>query len=146
MDVYSKLALVAEPAGALSIAALEVYANQLAGKTVVCVVSGGNNDINRMHDMEERSLVYQGLQHYFLVSFPQRAGALREFVNSVLNPDDDITKFEYTKKVNSGTGPVLIGVRLGQAKNLDQLLNRLTEFDPKYLNLEDNQALYRMLV
>lgn len=146
LDVYSKLALVVEPAGALSIAALEVYADQLAGKTVVCVVSGGNNDINRMHDMEERSLIYQGLQHYFLVNFSQRAGALREFVNSVLNPDDDITKFEYTKKVNSGSSPVLIGVRLGQSKNLDQLLSRLTEFDPNYLNLEDNQTLYRMLV
>ncbi|MFC6323191.1 threonine ammonia-lyase IlvA [Companilactobacillus baiquanensis] len=146
LDVYSKLALVAEPAGALSIAALEVYKDQLAGKNVVCVVSGGNNDINRMHDMEERSLVYQGLQHYFLVSFPQRAGALREFVNQTLNPDDDITKFEYTKKVNSGTGPVLIGVRLGKADNLKVLLERLTQFDPNYLNLEDNPALYRMLV
>lgn len=146
LEVYSKLALVAEPAGALSIAALEVYKDQLVGKTVVCVVSGGNNDINRMHDMEERSLVYQGLQHYFLVNFPQRAGALKEFVNQVLNLDDDITKFEYTKKVNSGTGPVLVGVRLGQAANLNSLLKHLTEFDPEYLNLEDNKTLYRMLV
>ncbi|WP_300559781.1 threonine ammonia-lyase IlvA [Companilactobacillus sp.] len=146
LDVYSKLALVAEPAGALSIAALEVYKEQLAGKTVVCVVSGGNNDINRMQEMEEKSLIYQGLQHYFLVSFAQRAGTLREFVNVVLNPDDDITKFEYTKKVNSDQGPVLVGVRLGKAENLGQLLDRLTEFDPEYTNLQDNPALYRMLV
>lgn len=146
LEVYSKLAIVAEPAGALSIAALEVYKDQLPGKTVVCVVSGGNNDINRMQEMEEKSLVYQGLQHYFLVSFAQRAGALREFVNVVLNPDDDITKFEYTKKVNSSEGPVLLGIRLGQAENLGQLLDRLTKFDPNYTNLRDNPQLYRMLV
>lgn len=146
LEVYSKLAIVAEPAGALSIAALDVYKDQLPGKTVVCVVSGGNNDINRMQEMEEKSLIYQGLQHYFLVSFAQRAGALREFVNYVLNPDDDITKFEYTKKVNSSEGPVLIGVRLGEAQNYDQLLNRLSDFDPSYTDLQDNPVLYRMLV
>ncbi|MQS89232.1 threonine ammonia-lyase IlvA [Companilactobacillus mishanensis] len=146
LDVYSKMALVAEPAGALSIAALEVYKDQLAGKTVVCVVSGGNNDINRMQEIEEKSLIYQGLQHYFVVSFAQRAGALREFVNVVLNPDDDITKFEYTKKVNSSEGPVLVGVRLGDAGNLNSLLERLRDFDPDYINLQDNQALYRMMV
>lgn len=146
LEVYSKMALVTEPAGALSIAALELYKDQLVNRTVVCVVSGGNNDINRMHDMEERSLIYQGLQHYFLVNFPQRAGALREFVNDVLSENDDITKFEYTKKVNSGTGPVLIGVRLGETKNLQRLLDHLEKFDPEYLNLEDNKTLYRMLV
>lgn len=146
LDVYTKLALVAEPAGALSIAALEVYKDHLAGKNVVSVVSGGNNDINRMQEIEERSLIYEGLQHYFVVNFAQRAGALRQFVSEVLNPDDDITKFEYTKKVNSAEGPVLIGVRLGEAKNLNQLLSRLSDFDANYINLQENQMLYRMLV
>lgn len=146
LDVYTKLALVAEPAGALSIAALEVYKDRLAGKNVVCVVSGGNNDINRMQEIEERSLIHEGLQHYFVVNFAQRAGALRQFVSEVLNPDDDITKFEYTKKVNSAEGPVLIGVRLGEAKNLNQLLSRLSDFDANYINLQENQMLYRMLV
>ncbi len=146
LDVYTKLALVAEPAGALSIAALEVYKDHLAGKNVVCVVSGGNNDINRMQEIEERSLIHEGLQHYFVVNFAQRAGALRQFVSEVLNPDDDITKFEYTKKINSAEGPVLIGVRLGEAKNLNQLLSRLSDFDANYINLQENQMLYRMLV
>lgn len=146
LDLYTKLALVAEPAGALSIAALEVYKDRLAGKNVVCVVSGGNNDINRMQEIEERSLIHEGLQHYFVVNFAQRAGALRQFVSEVLNPDDDITKFEYTKKVNSAQGPVLIGVRLGEAKNLNQLLSRLSDFDANYINLQENQMLYRMLV
>ncbi|MCH4171670.1 MAG: threonine ammonia-lyase IlvA [Lactobacillus sp.] len=146
LDLYTKLAIVAEPAGALSVAALETYKDHLVGKNVVCVISGGNNDINRMAEIEERALIYQGLQHYFVVNFPQRAGALKTFVNAVLNPDDDITKFEYTKKINSGMGPVLIGVRLGNAKNLGQLLARLHDFDPKYINLQKNQMLYRMLV
>ncbi|KRL76963.1 threonine ammonia-lyase [Secundilactobacillus paracollinoides DSM 15502 = JCM 11969] len=99
-----------------------------------------------MQEIEEKSLIYQGLQHYFVVNFAQRAGALREFVNVVLNTDDDITKFEYTKKVNSAEGPVLVGVRPGQARNLNQLLKRLAEFDPNYINLQENQMLYRMLV
>lgn len=146
LDLYSKAAIVAEPAGALSVAALEANKDRVAGKTVICVISGGNNDINRMQEIEERSLIYNQQQHYFVVNFAQRAGALREFVNHVLNPDDDITKFEYTKKVNSTMGPCLIGVRLGNVANLDQLLNRLQQFDPHYINLQENQALYRMLV
>ncbi|MCD2256009.1 threonine ammonia-lyase IlvA [Lactobacillus sp. CC-MHH1034] len=146
LELYSKVALVAEPAGALSVAALENYRDELQGKTVVCVISGGNNDINRMQEIEERSLQHRGLQQYFVVNFPQRAGALREFVNRVLNPDDDITKFEYTKKVNSGSGPVLIGVLLGQATNLKGLLQRIYEFDPNYIDLHENQTLYRLLV
>lgn len=146
LDLYSKTAIVAEPAGALSVAALEANKDKIAGRTVVCVISGGNNDINRMQEIEERSLIYNGQQHYFIVNFAQRAGALREFVNEVLNPDDDITKFEYTKKVNSTMGPVLIGVRLGNVDNLDALLARVKRFDPKYINLQENQMLYRMLV
>ncbi|EUJ28455.1 threonine dehydratase [Listeria cornellensis FSL F6-0969] len=98
LDMYTKQAIVAEPAGALSVAALNHFRPQIKGKNVVCIVSGGNNDINRMQEIEERSLVFEGLKHYFIVNFPQRPGALREFVNDVLGPYDDITKFEYTKK------------------------------------------------
>ncbi len=146
LDLYSKTAIVAEPAGALSVAALEAKKEQIAGQTVVCVISGGNNDINRMQEIEERSLLYNQQQHYFIVNFAQRAGALREFVNHVLNADDDITKFEYTKKVNSTMGPCLIGIRLGNVANLNQLLERIKAFDPHYINLQENQMLYRMLV
>lgn len=98
LEMYTKLAIVAEPAGALSVSALEQLKPQIEGKNVVCIVSGGNNDINRMKEMEERSLMFEGLQHYFIVNFPQRAGALKEFISLVLGPQDDITKFEYTKK------------------------------------------------
>lgn len=116
LDMYTKQAIVAEPAGALSVAALEIYREEIKDKTVVCIVSGGNNDINRMQEIEERSLLHEGLKHYFIVNFSQRPGALKEFVNDVLGPHDDITKFEYTKKVNRGNGPVIIGVLL-QDKN-----------------------------
>ena len=97
LDMYSKQAIIAEPAGALSVTALNHYKNEIKGKNVICIVSGGNNDINRMKEIEERSLLFEDMKHYFIVNFPQRPGALREFVNEVLGPNDDITKFEYLK-------------------------------------------------
>ena len=146
LELYTKQAIVCEPAGALSVAALEVVADEIKGKTVICVISGGNNDISRMAEIEERSLVYQGLQHYFVVIFPQRPGALKEFVSEVLGPNDDITRFEYTKKVNRGTGPVVIGILLKKKEELLQLLDNLAKFDSNYINLQDNPSLYTLLV
>ncbi|MER2254992.1 MAG: threonine ammonia-lyase IlvA, partial [Priestia megaterium] len=108
LSLYNENAIVAEPAGALSIAALDSYREQIKGKTVVCVISGGNNDIGRMQEIKERSMIYEGLQHYFIVNFPQRAGALREFLDEVLGPTDDISRFEYTKKNNKDSGPALV--------------------------------------
>lgn len=146
LDLYSKQAIVCEPAGALSVAALDLLQDEIKGKTVICVISGGNNDINRMGEIEERSLVYEGLKHYFVVNFPQRPGALKEFVSEVLGPDDDITRFEYTKKINRGTGPVVIGILLKEPAALAQLLENLAKFDPEYINLRDNASLYTLLV
>lgn len=146
LELYSKEAIVAEPAGALSVAALDDQHIDIAGKTIVCVISGGNNDIGRMQEIKERSLIYEGYQRYFIVNFPQRPGALREFVNKILNKDDDISKFEYTKKVNRGKGPVLIGIHLGKRKNIGLLQERLRKFDPYYIDLKDNQTLYEMMI
>ncbi|EAE9244407.1 threonine ammonia-lyase [Listeria monocytogenes] len=146
LDMYTKQAIVAEPAGALSVAALETYREEIKDKTVVCIVSGGNNDINRMQEIEERSLLHEGLKHYFIVNFSQRPGALKEFVNDVLGPHDDITKFEYTKKVNRGNGPVIIGVLLQDKNDYDGLLDRVAAFDPSYIPINDNQTLYTLLV
>lgn len=146
LDLYSKQAIVCEPAGALSVAALDLLQEEIRGKTVICVISGGNNDINRMGEIEERSLVYEGLKHYFVVNFPQRPGALKEFVSEVLGRDDDITRFEYTKKINRGTGPVVIGILLKEPEALTQLLANLAKFDPEYINLRDNASLYTLLV
>ncbi|MBC1393593.1 threonine ammonia-lyase [Listeria innocua] len=146
LDMYTKQAIVAEPAGALSVAALETYREEIKDKTVVCIVSGGNNDINRMQEIEERSLLHEGLKHYFIVNFSQRPGALKEFVNDVLGPHDDITKFEYTKKVNRGNGPVIIGVLLQDKNDYEGLLDRVAAFDPGYIPINDNQTLYTLLV
>ncbi|HEM2817943.1 TPA: threonine ammonia-lyase IlvA [Streptococcus suis] len=146
LDLYSKLGIVAEPAGAATIAALEVVRDQIKGQTICCIISGGNNDINRMPEMEERALIYEGIKHYFVVNFPQRPGALREFVNDILGPNDDITRFEYIKRANKGTGPVLIGIALGDKTDYTQFISRLEEFDPQYINLHENDSLYKMLV
>ena len=137
---------VAEPAGAASVAALEVLREYIKGKTICCVISGGNNDINRMPEMEERALIYDGIKHYFIVNFPQRPGALREFVNDILGPNDDITRFEYIKRASKGTGPVLIGVALADKHDYAGLINRIEQFDPSFINLNGNETLYNMLV
>ena len=100
VDLYNRNAIVIEPAGALSIAALDFYKEKIRGKNVVCIVSGSNNDITRTEEIKERSMLYEGLKHYFIVRFPQRAGALRTFVDIVLGPTDDVTHFEYSKKNN----------------------------------------------
>ena len=146
LELYSKQAIVAEPAGALSVAALEVMAEEIKGKTVICIVSGGNNDINRMAEIEERSLIYQGLMNYFVVNFPQRPGALKEFVSDVLGPDDDITRFEYTKKINRGSGPVVLGILSKNKDDVPSLYDRMAAFDPKYIDLSENQSLFTLLV
>lgn len=146
IDMYSKQGIIAEPAGAASIAALEVMKEDIKGKTIVCIISGGNNDINRMQEMEERALIYDGIKHYFVVNFPQRPGALREFVNNILGPNDDITRFEYIKRANKGRGPVLIGIALSDKNDYNALIDRLSVFDPSYINLHGNETLYNLLV
>ncbi|MCB0656065.1 MAG: threonine ammonia-lyase IlvA, partial [Saprospiraceae bacterium] len=112
LKLYNEEAIVVEPAGAMSVSALEILREELEGKNVCCIISGGNNDITRTEEIKERSLLSEGLKHYFIIRFPQRAGALREFLNNVLGPDDDITHFEYTKKNNRDAGPALVGIEL----------------------------------
>lgn len=146
LNLYNEEALVAEPAGALSISALDFYREQIRGKTVVCVVSGGNNDIVRMEEIKERSLLYEGLKHYFLVRFPQRAGALKEFLINVLGPDDDITRFEYTKKNNRESGPALVGIEVKQREDYDSLIKRLDHFRISYQVINEQPELFNLLV
>ena len=146
LKVYNENALVIEPAGALAIAALEKYKEEIKNKTVVCVVSGGNNDITRMEEMKERALLYQGLKHYFIIKFPQRAGALKEFVVDVLGPKDDIAFFEYTKKHNRSKGPAVVGIELESTSDFDPLVKRMKEkgFLGEYLN--NKPSLFQFLV
>jgi threonine dehydratase len=138
--------LLVEPAGALSIACLDDYAEQIKGKTVVCIVSGSNNDIDRMPEIKERSLQYEGLKHYFLVRFAQRPGALKEFVNYVLGPGDDITRFEYIQKTNKESGPALVGIELQHRNDYDALVNNMRHYNVDFTELNKNDTLFGYLV
>ncbi len=146
LNLYNKDAIVVEPAGALSLAGLHQYADQVKGKRVVCVLSGSNNDITRIEEIRERALLYNGLKHYFLARFPQRAGALKEFVADILGPADDITYFQYQKKHNREHGPAVIGIELKHAADFEPLLQRMKSggFFSDYLN--DQPELFSMLL
>lgn len=146
LQLYTEDAIVAEPAGALSIAALEQMADQLKGKTVVCVISGGNNDIDRMQEIKERSLLHEGLKHYFIVRFAQRPGALKEFVNHILGPDDDIVRFEFIQKHNKETGPALIGIEVKNETDFHLLVSRMNSEKINYTLINQNENLFEYLV
>jgi threonine dehydratase len=146
LKLYNEDAIVVEPAGALSIAALDDYAEAIKGKIVVCIVSGSNNDIDRMQEIKERSLQYEGLKHYFLINFAQRPGALKEFVNNILGPTDDITRFEYMQKNNKEAGPALVGVELQKREDFDSLLNNLKKYNISYTELGKDNTLFSYLV
>jgi threonine dehydratase len=146
LKLYNEDAIVAEPAGALSIAALDEYADRIKGKNVVCIVSGSNNDIDRMQEIKERSLQYEGLKHYFLIRFAQRPGALKEFVNHVLGENDDITRFEYMQKHNKETGPALVGIELKTKEDYDVLMNKLDQYHINYTELKNNDNAFGYLV
>ncbi len=140
LKLYNQQAIVVEPAGALSITALHSMKEKIKGKNVVCVVSGSNNDITRTEEIRERSLLHEQLKHYFIVRFPQRAGALKEFVSSVLGPEDDIVHFEYMKKNNRENGPALVGLEVKNQNELGALKGRLQDlgFQYEYINKNDN--------
>ncbi len=146
LSLYNEEAIVVEPAGALTIAALELYKQHVEHKTVVCVVSGSNNDITRTEEIKERSLFYEGLKHYFLIQFPQRPGALKEFVNNVLGPTDDITYFQFSRKNNKESGPAVVGIELDSKSDFEILKNKLHENNFTYQYLNDMKELYAQLI
>ena len=113
---------------------------------LVCVISGGNNDIGRMQEIKEKSLLYEGLLHYFIVDFPQRAGALRQFLDEVLGPDDDITTFEYTKKNNKESGPSLIGIELKRPEDYNGLITRMHDNGFSYKEVNKDSSLFGLLI
>ncbi|OBJ02782.1 threonine dehydratase [Mycobacterium alsense] len=148
LDLYQNEGIIAEPAGALSVAGLlEATEGPVApGSTVVCLISGGNNDVSRYGEVLERSLVHLGLKHYFLVDFPQEPGALRRFLDDVLGPNDDITLFEYVKRNNRETGEALVGIELGSAADLDGLMSRMRATDLHVETLDPGSPAYRYLL
>jgi len=146
LELYNEEAIVVEPAGALSIGSLDFYEEKIKDKTIVCLIGGGNNDITRMEDIKERSLLYEGIKHYFIIRFPQRAGALRQFLNDVLGPNDDITHFEYSKKNNKNAGPALVGLELKNRNDYDELIERMKKYGIDYQTINDQKMLFNFLV
>jgi len=145
LDLYNRDAIVVEPAGAMTLAALDQYADEIKDKNVVCVVSGSNNDITRTAEIKERALLYNGLKHYFIIRFPQRAGALRDFLDTILGPTDDITHFQYSKTTSREDGPAVVGIEIEQKEHLEPLIERmkLGNFFGEYLN--DKPDLFEFL-
>lgn len=146
LDMYNQDAIVVEPAGAMTVAALDDYSEEIRGKNVICLVSGSNNDITRTEEIKERALLHAGVKHYFVVRFPQRAGALRDFIDKVLGPNDDITHFEYSKKQSRENAPAVVGIELGSSGELNALIERMKAFKfyGEYLN--DKPDLFQFLV
>ncbi len=146
LNLYNKDAIVVEPAGALALSGLEQYVDAIKGKTVVCILSGSNNDITRIEEIREKALLYGGFKHYFMVRFPQRAGALKEFVADVLGKNDDITYFQYHKKHNRAHGPAIVGIELKNAKDFEPLIQRMKDLDFYSDYLNDKPELFSMMM
>ena len=146
IELYQNEGIIAEPAGALAVSALDDVAADIKGKTVVCILSGGNNDILRYPEIMERSLVHQGRKHYFIVEFAQKPGQLRQFVDRALGPTDDIVRFEYMKKTNKERGAALVGIELKDKADLEPLLRRMDEIQLNHRPLESEELLYDYLI
>jgi threonine dehydratase len=145
LDLYQTDGIIAEPAGALATAALDGL--ELDQDTdVVCLLSGGNNDVSRYAEVVERSLVYRGLKHYFLVEFPQEPGALRRFLDEVLGPDDDIVLFEYIKRDNRETGAALVGIEISERDAYEPLWKRMEASPLRIQLVAPGTTAYRFLV
>ena len=146
IQMYNKSAIVVEPAGALSSAALRFYADEIKGKNVACIVSGSNNDITRMEEIREKSLLYEGLKHYFLVNFPQKSGAVLTFIRDVIGPKDDLVYIQYIKKTNKESGPALIGIEVSEKDGFKELIKRMEDHNVKYEYINENNNLFEILI
>ena len=146
INMYNKSAIVVEPAGALATAALRFYADRIRGKRVACIVSGSNNDITRMEEIREKSLLYEGLKHYFLVNFPQKSGAVLSFIRDVIGPTDDLVYIQYIKKTNKESGPALIGIEVASKEGFGALIQRMESHNVKFEYINENNKLFEILI
>ena len=146
IQMYNKSAIVVEPAGALAAAALRFYADKIKGKKVACIVSGSNNDITRMEEIREKSLLYEGLKHYFLINFPQKSGAILSFIRDVIGPTDDLVYIQYIRKTNKESGPALIGIELAAKEDFDALIRRMDAHGISYEYINENNKLFEILI
>ena len=146
LRLYNEEAMVVEPAGALTIAALDFYKDKIKGKNVVCIVSGSNNDIERTAEIKERSLLYEGLMHYFIIQFPQRPGALKEFVNTILGEEDDITYFQFAKKNSREVGPVVVGLELKNKNDIVSIKEKMNKKGFQFQYLNEKEDLFAQII
>ncbi|MCP9753878.1 threonine ammonia-lyase [Lacihabitans sp. CCS-44] len=146
LQLYNEEAIVAEPAGALSVAALDTIKDKIKGKNVVCIIGGGNNDITRTEEIKERSLLFEGLKHYFIIKFLQRSGAMKEFLEFVLGPTVDIVFFEYSKKTSRERGPALVGIELSKKEEFPALIDRLEKSNVQFTYINDKPDLFEFLI
>ena len=146
IHMYNKSAIVVEPAGALAVAALKFYKDEIKGKRVACIVSGSNNDITRMEEIREKSLLYEGLKHYFIVTFPQKSGAILSFIQNVIGPSDDLVHIQYIKKTNKNFGPALIGIELASKEDFAPLIKRMDDTGFAYEYINENNQLFEILI
>ena len=146
IHMYNKSAIVVEPAGALAVAALKFYKDKIKGKRVACVVSGSNNDITRMEEIREKSLLYEGLKHYFIVNFPQKSGAVLSFIRDVIGPTDDLVHIQYIRKTNKNFGPALIGIELAAKEDFGPFMQRLKAHGISYEYINENNQLFEILI
>ena len=146
IDMYNKNAIVVEPAGALSVAALRFYADKIQGKRVACIVSGSNNDIIRMEEIREKSLLYEGLKHYFIVNFPQKSGVILSFIRDIVGPDADLVHFQYIKKTNKDFGPALVGIEVTDRCVVEDITKRMTEHNLSFEYINENNKLFEILI
>ena len=146
IQLYNKSAIVVEPAGALAISALRFYADKIKGKRVACIVSGSNNDITRMEEIREKSLIYEGLKHYFIVSFPQKSGAVLSFIRDIIGPTDDLVYIQYIRKTNKEEGPALIGIEVAAKEDFKALMRRMDAHHINYEYINENNKLFEILI
>lgn len=146
IQMYNKSAIVVEPAGALSVAALRFYADKIKGKNVACIISGSNNDIIRMEEIREKSLLYEGLKHYFIVNFPQKSGAILSFIRDVIGPTDDLVHIQYIKKTSKDFGPALIGIEVAAKEDIDAITRRMDAHNISYEYINENNKLFEILI
>jgi threonine dehydratase len=144
--MYNKSAIVVEPAGALAVAALKFYKDKIKGKRVACIVSGSNNDITRMEEIREKSLLYEGLKHYFIVNFPQKSGAILSFIQNVIGSSADLVHIQYIKKTNKNFGPALIGIELAAKEDFAALTARMDKHGISYEYINENNKLFEILI
>jgi threonine dehydratase len=146
IDLYQSEGIITEPSGALAVSSLDKIKDEIKGKKVVCVICGGNNDISRYPDVLEKSLVWKGLKHYFVVNFNQKPGELKKFLSQVLGPQDDIVLFEYIKKTNREKGGALVGIQIQQKSDYQDLIKRLQVSQVDFQEIKQDDLIYKVLI